>query len=115
RADLRARDGRAVALGRDHTELPAVRGVDERVLADGDRTERLEIAARAEDCGRTDGAGHDHDERHPDEERQRERLARALLPVPGAALAAAALLAHPQTPRARRRPCARTRNSRSSS
>ena len=131
RADLAARHRRAVALRGDDAELRAVRRVDERVLADGDRAQRVEVAARAEHRGRADRAA-----------RRRRRPAGRRAPraeACGASAACARARAacggggsrraarrsaggraaggrrHPQTPSARRRPCARTRSSRSSS
>ena len=48
RADLAERHRLAVPLGRDRAEQRVVGGVDERVLADRDRPQRVQVAGGAE-------------------------------------------------------------------
>ena len=71
RRHLAERHDLPIPLGRDHAEQRAVRRVDERVLADPGRAERVEVALRAEGehrAARRDARG-DEDEReqHEDE------------------------------------------------
>ena len=128
-AHLRSRHRSAVALGRNDAELRAVGRIDERVLADGHRLQRVEITTRSEDGRRPHGQRENDDDRQSQQHAEQEHAARALLLRPGPPLAASAIgdvrlgggLAaaarrrrrHPQTPSARRRLCARTRRSRS--
>ena len=84
RADRAARNGRPVLLGRDRAEQAAVGRVDERVLADRDRTERAEVATDpAQDDRAADGRG-DEQHRDDDDRRDEQPLARVapLSPAP---------------------------------
>src|SRR5205823_109742 len=116
-----------VPLGGNRPEQRAVRREDERVLADLDRPQRLEVAARHPD-GRAGEAAADEDQQNDDDHPEhdaREALVprprtlpspaappRAVERIDRAAPAAAARRAHEKTPSARSAPCARSLRSR---
>jgi len=119
RADLRAGDGLAIALGRNRAEQRAVTRVDERVRADLDRPQRLQVAARVESDGTSESSRGQRD-RNDDEQDGGDPARAALVALtPAVALARAPRgedriivgtaaprrrrRAHPKTPAARRR------------
>src|SRR4029079_5240013 len=132
RADAPEGDRRPVALGRDRAQQRAIGRVDERVLADLDRLQIVQVAVGAEPGDGADAGGDhgQHDHEQDDEDQRRAALALRLDPAPACAAAAAGVLepgvapaaatprrrwrGHAKTPASRRRSCARRRSSLSS-
>ena len=107
-ADRSGRDSRSVLDRGQDADQVAVRAVDERVVGLTHRSQRAQVAARAEVDGAPGRRGREHRERNgdreDDEECARLRLGRCL----GFGLR---LPAHVQTPSARSRLWARSRSS----
>src|SRR5581483_7925247 len=104
--------GSAIALCRNHSELGAVGGVHDRVLADGDGLERAQLAAGAEGRLASERAGDENQRR--EEERRDDQPPPDTVPAQLRPLPATATSGHAKTPSARSRVCARRRRSPSS-
>src|SRR4029077_20166352 len=90
RADAPEGDRRAIALSRDRAQQRAVGRVDERVLADLDRLQIVQVAVGAEPGYGADAGGDhgQHDHEQDDEDQRRAALALRLDPAPAFAAAA---------------------------
>ena len=107
RADSGAPDGRPVLDGGEHADQAAVRAVDERAVGLAHRSQRAQVAARAEVDGPAGRRGREHGERNGDREDDESAA-----PPPRSLLRLGSpLAAHVQTPSARSRLCARNRSS----